>query len=133
MATDAELMEASLLAVAESGSDIRTGAFDRFFAAFPERRAVFYNYDAATPRMTNETIEMMFGLATDEKWVWYQIAALVFNHRNYGDLPQAEYDAFVDFSVDALGAAAGDVWSPDCDAAWRRQAARLKAMIAEAR
>lgn len=132
MATDAALMEASLLAAADSGADLRNGAFERFFAAFPDRRTLFYNYDAATPRMTNETIEMMFGLATDEKWVWYQIAALVFNHRNYGDLPRTEYDAFVDFSVDALGAAAGSSWSPECADAWRRQATRLKEMIAEA-
>jgi hemoglobin-like flavoprotein len=132
MDTDAALMEASLLAAADTGADIRTGAFDRFFAAFPDRREIFYNYDAATPRMTNETIEMMFGLATDEKWVWYQIAALIFNHRNYGVLPQTEYDAFVDFSVDALGEAAGPAWTPECAKAWRRQAARLKAMIADA-
>jgi hemoglobin-like flavoprotein len=131
--TDAELMEASLLAVGEAHVDIRADLFDRFFKAFPDRRASFYNEDASTPRMTNETLEMMLGLATDEKWVWYQIASLVFTHRNYGPLPQEEYDVFVDLAVETLGDAAGDSWTTDCAAAWGRQARKLKTMIAEAR
>ena len=32
-------------------------------------------------------------------------------------------------AVDALAVAAGAAWDADCDAAWRRQAAALKAMI----
>jgi hypothetical protein len=131
--TDAELMEASLLAIAETDADIRAPLFDRFFNAFPERRASFYNVEAASPRMTNETLEMMLGLAKEESWVWYQISALVFTHRNYGPLPQEEYDRFVDLAVDTLSDAAGAAWSDETDDAWRRQAGRLKTMIAEAR
>ncbi len=133
MQGDAELMEASLLAAAGADDAITTPLFARFFAAYPERRATFYNIEASTPRMTSETLEMMLGLARDERWVWYQIAALVFTHRNYGDLPQAEYDGFVDLAVDTLAEVAGEGWSDAANAAWRRQAARLKTMIVEAR
>lgn len=132
MSNEAALMEASLLAVAESGADIRAPLFDKFFAAFPERRASFYNIEASTPRMTNETLEMMLGLAKDKGWVWYQIAALEHTHRNYGDLPQVEYNGFVDLAVDTLAEAAGEDWTADTDAAWRRQADRLKVMIKKA-
>lgn len=46
----------------------------------------------------------------------------------YGALTAAEYEAFVDMAVDALAVAAGGAaWDADCDAAWRRQAAALKA------
>jgi len=79
--------------------------------------------------MTNETLQAMFGLAQGEGWVWPQIAELVVTHRNYGALTAAEYDAFVDMAVDALAVAAGTAWDADCNAAWRRQAAALKAMI----
>jgi hemoglobin-like flavoprotein len=133
MPTDATHMEASLIAVADRGVEIRHALFDRFFAAFPDRRATFYNLDAASRRMTDETIQMMFGLATDESWVWPLVAELVFTHRSYGPLPLGEYDRFIHMTVDALADAAGDGWSADCDAAWRRQAERLKAMIAKAR
>jgi hypothetical protein len=75
----------------------------------------------------------MYGLATDESWVWPLVAELVFTHRSYGTLPMAEYDAFIDMTVDALRDAAGAGWSKTCDAAWRQQAERLKVMIAEAR
>ena len=131
--TDAAAMEASLIAVADSGIDIRIALFDRFFAAFPERRADFISVDAASRRMTDETLQMMFGLASGEAWVWPLVAELVFTHRSYGALPIAEYDAFIDMTVTELGAAAGGAWSADCAAAWTRSADALKAMIRKAR
>ncbi|WP_260583469.1 hypothetical protein [Sphingopyxis sp. PET50] len=44
---DAALMEASLIAVADAGIDIRLPLFERFLAAFPERRASFISVDAS--------------------------------------------------------------------------------------
>jgi hemoglobin-like flavoprotein len=126
----AELMEASLVAVADSGVEIRHRLFDRFFAAYPERRATFINLEASSVRMTDETVQMMFGLATNERWVEPLVAELVFTHRNFGALPMAEYDAFIDLTVEELGAAAGASWTPEAEAAWRAEAARLKAIIA---
>ncbi len=131
--TDADLMEQNLLAIAESGVDLRDGVFDRFFRDYPERRALFYHEDAAQPRMTNETLDMLHALSTDEKWVWFQIAALVFNHRNYGDFPQVEYARFVDLLIETIGEASGPSWSAAHADAWTRQAAKLKNMIEKAR
>lgn len=131
--TDALAMEASLAAVADAGIDIRHALFDRFFAAFPDRRASFMVVDASSLRMTDETLQMMFGLAKGESWVWPLVAELVFTHRAYGPLPIAEYDAFIDMTVAELGAAAGAVWSTETAAAWQRHADALKAMIRRAR
>ncbi|MHA4838801.1 hypothetical protein [Sphingopyxis sp. MSC1_008] len=130
---DAVLMEASLTAVADAGIDIRHALFDRFFAAFPDRRASFMVVDASSRRMTDETLQMMFGLAKGEGWVWPLVAELVFTHRAYGPLPIAEYDAFIDMTVAELGAAAGGAWGSETATAWRRQADALKAMIRRAR
>lgn len=130
---DAALMEASLIAVANAGIDIRIPLFDRFFAAFPERRASFMVVDASSRRMTDETLQMMFGLAKGESWVWPLVAELVFTHRAYGPLPIAEYDAFIDMTVAELGAAAGTAWNAWAAAAWQRHADALKAMIRRAR
>ena len=130
---DAALMEASLTAVADAGIDIRHALFDRFFAAFPERRASFMVVDASSRRMTDETLQMMFGLAKGEGWVWPLVAELVFTHRAYGPLPIAEYDAFIDMTVAELGAAAGTAWNEEAAAAWQRHADALKAMIRRAR
>jgi hypothetical protein len=130
---DAALMEASLIAVADAGIDIRIPLFERFFAAYPERRASFISVDAASRRMTDETLQMMFGLAKGETWVWPLVAELVFTHRSYGALPIAEYDAFIDMTAAELGAAAGDAWSAPTAAAWQRHADALKAMIRKAR
>jgi hypothetical protein len=130
---DAALMEANLIAVADAGIDIRIPLFERFFAAYPERRASFISVDAASRRMTDETLQMMLGLAQSEGWVWPLVAELVFTHRSYGALPIAEYDAFIDMTVAELGAAAGDAWSAPTAAAWQRHADALKAMIRKAR
>lgn len=130
---DAALMEASLAAVAEAGIDIRQALFDRFFAAFPARRASFMVVDASSRRMTDETLQMMLGLAKDEGWVWPLVTELVFTHRSYGPLPIAEYDAFIDMTVLETGEAAGAAWSAGYAAAWQRHADELKVMIRRAR
>jgi hypothetical protein len=134
---DAAAMEASLVAVAEAselrGIDIRLPLFERFFAAYPARRSSFISVDAASRRMTDETLQMIYGLATGEAWVWPLVAELVFTHRSYGALPIDEYDAFIDMTVDELGAAVGAAWTADCADAWARHAAALKAMIRKAR
>lgn len=135
--SDGALMEASLLAVAdavEAGApDIRFPLFDRFFAAFPHRRTTFYNVEAASRRMTDETVQMLFGLAVAEGWVQGLVNELTYTHRQYGALPQPEYDAWVDLTVDVLRDTAGGAWNDATDAAWRRAAEGLKIMVAEAR
>jgi hemoglobin-like flavoprotein len=130
--TDAELIEASLTALDGHEAEMRELLFDRFFARFPERRAIFLHIDATSVRMTDETLQWMNGLAQDRKWVWSQVAELVFNHRNYGELRQDEYDVFVDFAIDAMRDTI-DAWNAATEGAWRRQAASLKTLVARAR
>ncbi len=120
------------MAVADAGIDIRHRLFARFFAAYPDRRAAFINVDAASRRMTDETLQIMFGLASGESWVWPLVAELVVTHRNYGALPMTEYDAFIDMTLIELGVAAGAAWTPACASAWTDQASGLKAMIRRA-
>ena len=129
---DADLIEASLVALAGDEAAMRDSLFDRFFARFPERRAIFLHVEATSVRMTDETLQWLYGLARDRKWVWSQVAELVFNHRNYGDLRQDEYDAFVDLAIDALRDTIQG-WNAPTEAAWRRQAATLKTLVARAR
>lgn len=121
------------MAVAEAGIDIRLPLFECFFDAFPDRRPSFISVDAASRRMTDETLQMMLGLAEGADWVWPLVAELVFTHRSYGALPIGEYDAFIDMTVAELGAAAGDAWTAEAAAAWARSADALKAMIRKAR
>ena len=134
MPSDAELMEVSLIAVADAGVELRHPLFARWFAAWPERRATFINTDASSRRMTDETLEMMLGLAKgEENWVWPLVAELAFTHRSYGRLPWVEYESWIDLTIDCIGDAAGMAWSTEANAAWRRHGERLKALIIEAR
>lgn len=130
--TDAALIEASLLALDGHEAAMRARLFDRFFARFPDRRSIFLAVDATSVRMTDETLQWMLGLASARQWVWSQVAELVFNHRNYGHLGHDEYAAFIDLAIDTLGETIGGAMDAETDAAWRRQAVTLKAMIARA-
>jgi hypothetical protein len=134
MATDAALMEATLIAVADSGIDLRHPLFARWFAAWPDRRATFINADASSRRMTDETLEMMLGLAKGEElWVGPLVDELAFTHRSYGRLPWEEYESWIDLTIVVLGELAGERWSAEADAAWVRHGARLKILIQAAR
>ena len=132
--TDVTLMEASLIAVANSGIELRHPLFARWFAAWPERRAAFINADAASRRMTDETLEMMLGLAKGEgSWVGPLVNELAFTHRSYGRLPCAEYESWIDLTIVVLGELVGEAWNADAEAAWVRQGERLKVLIQSAR
>jgi hypothetical protein len=132
--TDVALMEASLIAVADSGIEMRHPLFARWFAAWPERRATFFNADASSRRMTDETLEMMLGLAKGEElWVGPLVDELAFTHRSYGRLPWEEYESWIDLTIEVLGELAGDVWSAKAEAVWVRQGERLKLLIQAAR
>lgn len=132
MASDSELIEADLLALAEQGIELRHALYARFFAAHPERRSAFLCPEATSVRMTDETLQILHGLATDADWVWPLIAELVGTHRSYGTLPLAEYDSFIDLTVATLGDALGPSWSVTSAASWKRQAARFKRLVADA-
>ena len=132
--TDAEYMEASLIAVADAGIELRFALFERFFAAWPERRASFLNVDAASRRMTDETLEMMIGLAKgEENWVWPLVAELVANHRGYGELLGQEYESWIALTIEVVRDASGAAWNAETEVAWARQGERLKEMLEEAR
>ncbi len=125
-------MEATLVFLAERNIELRHGLYERFFAAFPARRAAFLCPEATSVRMTDETLQMLHGLASDETWVWPLVAELVVTHRAYGALPLREYDAFVDMVVEELEEALGADWTRDQADAWQEQAAALKTMIGKA-
>lgn len=132
MNEDARWMEENLLLLAEQNIDIRHLLFEKFLAAFPQRRAAFLNLDAASRRMTDETLQMLFGLAQGEDWVWPMVAELVATHRNYGALPIEEYDIFIDMVVMEIAQASETMWTVMHAEAWSRQAKALKILVRQA-
>lgn len=122
-------MMAVLEAAGETGVDIVPIVFDRFFAEFPDTRELFLSFEAAAGRMVNETLEAMLGLAEGAWWVESTVVNFVDLHRNYAAIPMTQWTAWIDMTVDALVEAAGEDSDSNGARAWRRQAARLKAMV----
>lgn len=125
-------IETTLALLAERGIELRHGLYERFFAAFPARRAAFLCPEATSVRMTDETLQMLHGLAAGERWVWPLVAELIYTHRAYGALPLREYDAFVDMVVEELQAVLGADFTREQELAWSEQAEALKTMIGKA-
>lgn len=132
MTSAAGLIEQSLLHIAETGSELRHGLYQRFFAAFPDRRSAFLCPDATSIRMTDETMQMLYGIAAGEDWVWLLISELVATHRSYGQLPLEEYHAWVDMLPMEVEHVLGDQWTAPMAEAWHCSAEELKAMITRA-
>ena len=128
----ATTMEHALTLLAERQIELRHGLYERFFAEFPARREAFLCPEATSVRMTDETLQLLYGLAGGETWVWPLVAELVATHQAYGDLPRAEYDAFVDMLVEELETALGADWTGDQADAWGEQSEALKTMIGKA-
>lgn len=128
----AAAMEHTLTLLADRDIQLRHGLYERFFARFPDRRAAFLCPEASSIRMTDETLQLLYGLAGGETWVWPMVAELIYTHRAYGALPLREYEAFIDMVVEELEAALGERWTAEEAIAWGEQAAALKAMIGKA-
>lgn len=132
--TDVERMEDSLIAAADNDVEMRFVLFERFFTAWPARRATFLNVDAASRRMTDETLEMLLGLAKgEENWVWPLAAELVANHRGYANLPFEEFESWIELTIETVRDAASATWDAETEAAWARQGERLKILLLQAR
>lgn len=127
-----EAMDESLAALADREIDYPALLFDRFLAAFPGERAKFLNLAAARTRMSDETLQMLYGIASGERWVDTAVADFVDLHRNYGTIDLAVYCGFVDLAVETLAIAAGDAWTDTAASGWERAAGVLKSKILRA-
>lgn len=130
--TPLDRIEASLLALAERDIDIRHSLFDRFFAEFPHRQPLFYAPDAASRRMTDETLRLLHGIAAGEGWPEHLVNELVSTHLNYGALTDQEYARFVDLTLLTIADALGKEWDSVTADAWTEAARHLKRLIVSA-
>ena len=128
----ADVLEQSLHAAAHAGEDITPRFFARFFARHPDQQAMFFLPATSCPAMAFEILDTLLALAAGESWVSGSIHNLVMAHRCYGAFPVALYGDALEIYVDALAEMAGERWTADYDAAWRRVAADLLALIAHA-
>lgn len=129
---DAQIIEDGLTRLADRGIDIRLPLLEKFLAAFSDRRAAFLNLDAGSRRITDETLQMLYGQACEESWVWPMVAELVATHRHYGALARAEYDQFIDLTVDEVKIGNGAAWTQRDQDVWDRHAKALKDIVARA-
>ena len=131
MTSDAALLEQTLEALADRDDALRIELFERFFAAFPARRADFIAFEASSRRMTDETLQLLYGQASGAHWLWTQVADLVDLHRAYGVIPDAEFDRFIEMTAHTACDLA-DAGTAE-RSAWNRQAEALQGLVHKAR
>jgi len=128
---DAELIERSIEALAEAVEDISPQVYDRFFAKHPETRALFGD-ELGRSRMLHEVLWTCLDLAKSRSYVPISIASIASDHTTYGDIPLRLYRDFLDDFLQEMAELLGSSWTPDVDAAWRRQAGGILEIISTA-
>lgn len=128
---DAVLIERSIEALAEAVEDISPQVYDRFFAKHPETRVLFGD-ELGRSRMLHEVLWTCLDLAKGKSYVPVSIASIASDHTTYGDIPLRLYRDFLDDFLKEMAELLGAGWTPQIDAAWRRQTGRILEIVATA-
>ena len=125
------LMMQSLEAVAGTGTDLVPRYFERFFALYPAQEGNFHNRVTSRGGMVNEMLTMLLAQAEGAAWVPTIMRAQVATHYDHGDIALEQYRGALDLLVEVLAEAAGQGWDAAQERAWRGEAERLFALIAD--
>jgi hemoglobin-like flavoprotein len=121
MKSDAELLLKSLEVIAERHDDIVPLVYQRFYAAYPDTRAMFgrdensFHQGQMFNGMLLAVIEYSEGRCTTGS-----IKAWVSDHDALG-VGREMFPAMFSAMFDTLRACMGDDWTEDIDGAWKRQ------------
>lgn len=129
MATAAELVEASLEALAEKVGDPAGQVYARLFAEFPETEALFVR--DTTGAVRGEMLAVAFQCLLDMEGAGAYAANLIaaerVNHEGVGVPPDA-FARFFPIVAETCRDLLGEVWTGETDAAWAELLARLAAI-----
>ncbi len=126
--SDFDLMDASLDGVAEKGFDITEDVYAAFFEKRPDARQ-YFKFEDIDPqgqgRMLTELLELLQDQARGRLHVRSSVRTIAADHLSYGVAALDLYTDFIEALRTTLRDSAGEAWTPETDAAWRRQAERL--------
>jgi hemoglobin-like flavoprotein len=118
---DAQLVLASLEAVAARRDDPTAEVYARLFVAYPELESLFLMDRGGGVRasMMQQAIECIIDHAGDRLVAPQIIAASRMHHDGYG-VPADLFDAFFETVRDTFRAIAGENWTLETERAWAR-------------
>lgn len=125
-----DAMMQSLEAIADAEIDIVPRFFAELYTRYPAEAANFLNPDHSHGTMANEMMSMLLALAEGEGWVPTMMRIQQFTHDSHG-IALERYEQTLTTLVDVLRDAAGPLWLPEHDSAWRDQVRRLFGIIAD--
>ena len=127
----ADILAHSLDVIGEAGVDITPIFYEKFFAAYPEQKENFYQFESSSGMMVNEMLASVLALAAGEPWLTEFLQNIVIAHRSYGDIPGTAYADLLDLLVDSLADAAGPKWKEKFSLAWESQISEMKKLITQ--
>ena len=125
MTTDADVMQASLEAIAESHGDIVPLVYRRFYSEYPDTRHMFGRYELGVHQghMFNGMLLAVLEQA-EGRCLEGSVKAWVQDHHLWGvkrPMFKAMFSALLETIRECLGAA----WADSTEKAWRRQVGTL--------
>jgi hemoglobin-like flavoprotein len=129
MPSAAELVEASLEAVAEKVGDPAAQVYARLFAEFPDTEALFMRDTTGAVRgeMLTVAFQCLLDMGGAGAYAANLIAAERVNHGGVGVAPDA-FARFFPIVAETCRDALGDAWTVETDAAWTELLGRLEAI-----
>ena len=129
MPSAAELVEASLEAVAEKVGDPAAQVYARLFAEFPETEALFVRdtNGAVRGEMLAVAFQCLLDMGGAGAYAANMIAAERVNHDGVG-VPPAAFARFFPIVAETCRDLLGEAWTAETDAAWAELLGRLAAI-----
>jgi hemoglobin-like flavoprotein len=127
----AQLIEASLEAIAHHAGDPTESVYARLFELAPPLRALFVRDTDGSVRgqMLQQVFDTVLDLAGEDRYASVLIGTEWVNHQNLG-VPGEQFSLFFTAMIDTFRAQLGAAWTAEFDTAWLEVAARVRAIIA---
>jgi len=124
MTNEAEIISRSLELVADRAGDPAPAVFERLFAEFPQAKERFARDTSGTIKgeMLNMVLECL--MSPEGPYQMHLVRAERVNHDGFGTPPE-EFDRFFGVVHETCRDLAGEGWTPEFEAAWRAQIARV--------
>jgi hypothetical protein len=121
---EAEIISRSLELVAERAGDPAPAVFTRLFAEFPDAEGRFARDVNGSVRGEMLAMVLECLMSPDGPYQLHLVRAERVNHDGFGT-PPGEFDRFFGVVHETCRELAGPDWTPEFDAAWRAQIARV--------
>jgi hemoglobin-like flavoprotein len=128
---DKQLLEESLMLVADDDTGLTTAFYDRLFTDYPAARPLFGDDIRPQARMLQDAIVAVLDHLDDPAWLRTSLGALGSRHASWGVTPEM-YGWVASTMIATMAERGGDQWTESMTDAWNKALGAVAGMMLEA-